>query len=78
MAFDEAKDKELFKEKLDGGLVVSVKKYEGGEPKIQVGPREVEVGGVMKFWKAGRLSVAEYNEIVKLQKKIKEAIAAGG
>jgi len=78
MAFDKTKDVEIFKEKLESGLLVTVNQYNGGTPKIQIGPREKEVGGETQYWKAGRLTFEEYTAIAKLQKKIKEAVVAAG
>ena len=60
MAFDESKDKEVFKAEKDG-LLVSIRQYNGGEEKVQIGPRRVDTTEGPKPRKAGRLTLAEFD-----------------
>jgi hypothetical protein len=60
MAFDDSKDKELWKGEI-GDLQVSVHSYNGGEPKLQIGPRMIVTkNGETRFRKPGRLTLEEY------------------
>ena len=58
--FDVEKDKVLDTWEHESGLEVSLRSYNNGEPKLQVGPRWYESkGGDRKAGKAGRLSMSE-------------------
>lgn len=63
MKFDKAKDQELGKWECDG-LIFTVKQYNGGAAKLQIGPRIVESrdahgNPIDVFAKAGRLNFDE-------------------
>jgi hypothetical protein len=65
MAFDEIKDKELASVELGSGLLLSVHSYNGGAPKLQVGPRKItKAGGEPGFRKAGRLDKDEVSDLL--------------
>lgn len=79
MAFDSKKDKQLLHEVLGEDLHISVHQYNGGDPKFQIGPREVtKKDGTTSFFKAGRLSADEFNGIMKLKKEILQVLAKKG
>ena len=61
MAFDSDKDKTLKEWKHKDGLEVSLKEYNGGETKLQIGPRAMpgKAGTDLKYRKAGRLTMDE-------------------
>ena len=66
MAFDKSKDKVIESWELDNGndkkLVVSVMSYNGGEPKLQIGPRTyIKRNGGTGYGKSGRLTMTEVN-----------------
>ncbi len=65
MAYDEAKDVCLWETRPENdgpGLCFGVYQYDGGEKKLQIGPRLVAKGdGTVAFTKAGRLTLAEAN-----------------
>lgn len=72
MAYDEAKDVSLFHAALSTGLQVGVFQYDGGEPKMQLGPRVIERNGKEVRLKAGRLSFVEVKELVDLAPDLKK------
>lgn len=77
MAFDESKDK-MLQEWRSGGLVVSVRQYNDGARKLQIGPREVEKkDGEMTHRKAGRLSGEEWTWLESIAVEIGKVIANG-
>lgn len=61
MPFDPEKDRVLKKWKCEEtGLVVSINQYEGGEPKVQIGPRVfTRRDGGESQRKAGRLTIED-------------------
>jgi hypothetical protein len=72
MAYDAAKDKEVKTWKHEGGLYVSVYQYNGGEPKVQIGPRGYKkADGSDGFGKVGRLTLEEIewldNQMVEIK-----------
>lgn len=72
MAYDEKKDK-MLKEWQYNGLCMSVHSYDGGAPKLQVGPRTYPKNdGTVGFSKVGRLSGPE---VVWLRDKMPEIMA---
>jgi hypothetical protein len=73
MAYDEKNDVILWEGKV-GNLCMAVKQYNGGTPKLQIGPRIVESKGEEKFMKAGRLTVEELDYIVESAPAIAQAI----
>lgn len=71
MAYDQSKDKTIKSWKHEGGLWVSVTRYNGGEPKVQIGPREFAQGnGTPGYGKAGRLNVDEVRWLHSLHEEI--------
>lgn len=70
MAFDKTKDKQLYSIKI-GNLYLSVYSYDEREPKVQIGPREIEKNdGSTTFTKPGRLSKDEFEEIINQKDRI--------
>lgn len=66
MAFDETKDKELWQGQIND-LMVSVHSYNGGDPKLQIGPRVVtKKDGSESYRKAGRLTGQEMEWLVEM------------
>jgi hypothetical protein len=64
MAFDESKDKELWAGEI-GDLQISVHSYNGGEAKLQIGPRAIETkSGEIRYRKPGRLTLDEFEFLV--------------
>jgi hypothetical protein len=73
MPFDQSKDKELFKAVSERGLRVTVNSYDGGSPKVQIGPREFENrDGEIRLGKTGRLSLEEWEWLLELDAEIRE------
>lgn len=71
MAYDPAKDKEIKSWKHKDGLCVSVYQYNGGEPKVQIGPRVfTKTNGTTGYGKAGRLTLEEFVWVVTLNQEI--------
>jgi hypothetical protein len=68
MAFDEKKDKRILEVKNEEtGLWLSLCSYDGGEPKVQIGPREIEKkNGETMYIKAGRLSLDEFEWAISI------------
>lgn len=58
MAYNKLSDKVL-KEWESETFLISVRKYQKGELKLQIGPRKVQGGVPSKFVKLGRLSLDE-------------------
>ena len=70
MAYDTSKDKVLWEGEV-GDLQISVHSYGDGEPKLQIGPRKtVKEGEEPRYRKAGRLSLDEFDYILKFKKAI--------
>ena len=67
--FDPNKDKVLWEDKV-GDLQISVRSYNGGSPKFQIGPRMVNTKTGEQPRKAGRLSVDEFYHIYDNGEKI--------
>ena len=79
MPFDPEKDEVLASWKCEEtGLVVSIHRYAGGEPKLQIGPRILlkKDGTERAPVKAGRLTVEDvmwlYDEIDEIKEKLME------
>ena len=71
MAYEESKDKEINTWQHQGGLCLSVYQYNGGEPKIQIGPRAYKkADGSTRYRKAGRLSLEELGWVLGLRDDI--------
>ncbi len=74
MAFDESKDKTIA-EWRQKDFVVSVRQYNGGERKLQIGPREVEkADGSLTHRKAGRLSAEEVAWAFEIYPEVEKAL----
>lgn len=74
--FDPKKDKELWSDQHSGGLALSVKAYDGGLPKFQIGPRFFKnADGEVMARKAGRLSVAEAVWLLSKNNEIVDALS---
>uniref|UniRef100_A0A7C3V6B5 Uncharacterized protein n=1 Tax=Desulfobacca acetoxidans TaxID=60893 RepID=A0A7C3V6B5_9BACT len=72
MAYEAEKDKEIRSWKHEGGLYVTLYQYNGGEPKIQIGPREYKKSdGSPGYGKAGRLTLAEMGWLFSLKDEIR-------
>jgi len=60
MAYDPSKDVELKAWRIPTGLQISVNQYNGGVPKLRIGPRFIpKAGGGETMTKAGGLTVEE-------------------
>jgi len=73
MAFDKTKDKTIFEKEaefLSTHIIVSVKQYDGGAPKLQIGRKNFKEDR-SSFAKLGRLSLEEINDTLPI---INEAI----
>ena len=77
MAFNKDKDKKLWEGQV-GDLKLAICSYDGGEPKLQIGPRVYEkADGSESYRKAGRLSAEEVGEMCKLLQGDAGAILTG-
>jgi hypothetical protein len=78
MAFDKSKDNELWVDTIEGDndtLRISVFAYNGGERKLQIGPRTYEKkNGDDGFRKAGRLTADEVDFLIEKLPAIQEII----
>ena len=79
MAYNADLDKVLWSKSIEDGndkaLVISVFSYNGGETKLQIGPRTfTKKNGDPGFAKAGRLSAEEANALMALMPEILEAM----
>jgi hypothetical protein len=77
MPFDPEKDVVLKKWRCEEtGLVVSINQYNGGQPKVQIGPRILmkKDGGERAPVKAGRLTVEDVLWLYDMIDEIKESL----
>jgi len=75
MAYDESKDKEIKTWQHQSGLYLSIYQYNGGEPKIQIGPRAYKkADGSTGYGKAGRLTLEEFGWVLNLRDEIRAEI----
>ena len=75
MGFDKTKDKELMSKELESGLRISVFSYNGGEAKLQIGPRVFDKrDGSKGYGKAGRMSLKEAVALAGLMPRISEVM----
>lgn len=76
MAFDSSKDVALAAWELEGSdLKISVNSYNGGEAKLQIGPRVYNMkSGRTGFRKAGRLTPDEVRQLAALMPEIEAAM----
>jgi hypothetical protein len=82
MAYDKSADKVLYMANIDGEndttLKVSVYSYNGGEPKLQIGPRVYQKrNGEDGFRKAGRLTGGEVEKLADLMPVVHSYLAGG-
>ena len=74
MAYEAAKDQEIKTWKHENGLYVSLYQYNGGAPKVQIGPRGYpKVDGSEGFGKVGRLSLEEMDWLFGLKEEVRAA-----
>ena len=81
MAYNKGLDKELFHATIEGedekALHVSVHAYNGGEPKLQIGPRTyIKRDGGTGYGKAGRISADEVAKLVDILKDVEDILGA--
>jgi len=73
-SFDRSKDVCVFEKKIESGdksLNICVMSYNGGEMKLQIGPRTyVKRDGSTGFAKAGRMTLEEVRKIGELMPEI--------
>jgi hypothetical protein len=75
VSYDAAMDKEIKTWQHQGGLFLSIYQYNGGEPKIQIGPREYKKSdGSTGYGKAGRLTLEEFGWIIGLKDEIRAEV----
>jgi hypothetical protein len=75
MAYDSSKDKEIKSWKHKDGLFLSLYQYNGGEPKIQIGPRAYKkADGSNGYGKAGRLTLEEFGWVLSLKDDIRAEV----
>lgn len=75
MAYDKEKDREIKSWKHENGLYVCIYQYNGGEPKIQIGPRAYKkADGSEGYGKAGRLTLEEMAWIFGLKDEMRETV----
>ena len=82
MAYDKSADKVLYMANIEGEndttLKVSVYSYNGGEPKLQIGPRVYQKrNGEDGFRKAGRLTGGEVEKLADLMPVVHSYLAGG-
>ena len=74
MAYEAAKDQEIKTWKHENGLYVSLYQYNGGPPKVQIGPRGYpKADGSDGFGKVGRLSLEEMDWLFGLKEEVRAA-----
>lgn len=74
MAFDSSKDKVIKSWSFDG-LEISVRSYNDGDAKVQIGPRTFErKDGSVGHRKAGRLTSKEFDFLASISADIYKAI----
>jgi hypothetical protein len=78
MPFEPEKDKVVKMWRCeDTGLVVSINRYNEGEPKVQIGPRVfTKKDGSESQRKAGRLSMEDVSWLYDVIDEIKEALSS--
>lgn len=75
MAYDEKKDNEIKSWMHKNGLYLAICQYNGGEPKIQIGPRVFKKSdGTTGYGKTGRLSLEEFGWILGLRDEIRAEV----
>ena len=77
MPFDPEKDKVLKQWKCDEtGLVVSIRQYAEGEPKVQIGPRMIKKkSGGESLTKAGRLTIEDLMWFYDIIDEVKDELS---
>lgn len=76
MAFDPSKDKVIKKWECENtGLLVTINSYDGGEAKVQIGPRVmVRKDGTESQRKAGRLTIEDMSWFYGIIDEVKEEL----
>ncbi|MEW6613962.1 MAG: hypothetical protein AB1401_00600 [Thermodesulfobacteriota bacterium] len=75
MAYDPDLDKVVKEFTHENGLCVSINRYNGGDEKVQIGPRVIGKGTIAeKKVKAGRLSKEEFEWVCSLREKIEKCL----
>ena len=74
MPYDEKKDQVLRKWDIGEELRVSVYQYDGGKPKLQIGPRVKVKDGETHYNKVGRLTMEEVQRLTELAPEIISAM----
>jgi len=82
MAYDKSADKILYMANIDSDdgtvLKVSVYSYNGGEPKLQIGPRVYQKrNGEDGFRKAGRLTGGDVEKLVDILPIVNSYLSGG-
>ncbi|MBU4355707.1 MAG: hypothetical protein KKD99_01000 [Proteobacteria bacterium] len=78
MAYDAAKDQEIKAWQHENGLYVSLYQYNGGAPKVQIGPRGYQKADSSEgFGKVGRMSLEEMGWLFGLKEEIRAAAKEG-
>jgi len=80
MAYNKSLDKELKQWKIeseDTAILVSVYAYNGGDKKLQIGPRTyAKKNGDVGYRKAGRLSVDETAKLAEILPEVTDTLSA--
>ena len=77
MPFDPEKDKILKKWKCEEtGLLITINQYNGGEPKVQIGPRVfIKKDGNESQRKAGRLTMEDLMWVYDIIDEVKDELS---
>lgn len=78
MPYDPSKDEVIKKWRCeDTGLIVTINRYDGGEPKVQIGPRILKKkdGTNRAPVKAGRLTIEDMTWLYDIIDEVKEELS---
>lgn len=78
MPYDPSKDEVIKKWRCeDTGLIVTINRYDGGEPKVQIGPRILKKkdGTNRAPVKAGRLTIEDLTWLYDIIDEVKETLS---
>jgi hypothetical protein len=78
MPYDPSKDEVIKKWRCeDTGLIVTINRYDGGEPKVQIGPRILKKkdGTNRAPVKAGRLTIEDLTWLYDIIDEVKEVMS---
>lgn len=79
MPYDPNKDEQLKKWRCEEtGLIISIQRYNGGEAKLQIGPRILKKkdGGERAPTKAGRLTIEDLLWLYDIIDEVKDELSA--